>query len=78
MHTHTYRHCNCGGIYEVIENEVPIEGPDSDFPNVPRAGRELRWIGPHPQFHHSSSTRSRTESEGRRPKPRFSKPRLTA
>jgi len=43
--------CNCGAIYEVIENEVPLEGPDSDIPKCASCGRELRWIGPHPQFH---------------------------
>jgi hypothetical protein len=43
--------CNCGAIYEVIENEIPLEDPDSETPKCASCGSELRWIGPHPQFH---------------------------
>jgi hypothetical protein len=42
--------CQCGAIYEVIENEVPFKEP-SPVPRCAICERALSWSGPNPQLH---------------------------
>jgi hypothetical protein len=42
--------CQCGAVYEVIENEVPFKEPSLP-PRCVICERALNWLGPNPQLH---------------------------